>query len=402
MASTRKKFEFTSGTLEDTQIDAFDQGNRLAAVSGTFSESCTYDGHGRRTTIQLGAGAKKFQVCARDGKLLQVGATGAVGTERYIYLGAHLVAKVVTGAGGLTTTRYQHTDGIGTPVAETDASGVPVGSRQLHEPYGLWSIGTPAQGPSFTGHVYDAQTGLNHMQQRYHDPIAGRFLSVDSIGADSESGANFNRYWYANNNPYKFVDPDGRVVWFAAMAIGAGVGAVINIGTQMARAEGGLSDRVSQISWGQVGVAAGAGALGGGAGVVASTATTTTGTIAANVISGAAIGAVQAHASAAVDGNSASLGDVVQGAALSGALSGAAGVATATPNAIRAMNSPAVGTMENVGIGNVIANVSNTTASAGGVANFAPAGQGIANGVAATLGASDNLQAQPKPKIKTD
>jgi hypothetical protein len=31
------------------------------------------------------------------------------------------------------------------------------------------------------------------------------------VTADSASGSNFNRYWYANNNPYKFTDPDGRL-----------------------------------------------------------------------------------------------------------------------------------------------------------------------------------------------
>jgi hypothetical protein len=38
----------------------------------------------------------------------------------------------------------------------------------------------------------------------------GRFLSVDPVTASSINGGNFNRYWYANNNPYKFMDPDGR------------------------------------------------------------------------------------------------------------------------------------------------------------------------------------------------
>jgi uncharacterized protein RhaS with RHS repeats len=48
------------------------------------------------------------------------------------------------------------------------------------------------------------------MQQRYYDPVIGRFLSVDPITADGNNGANFNRFWYANNNPYLFTDPDGR------------------------------------------------------------------------------------------------------------------------------------------------------------------------------------------------
>jgi uncharacterized protein RhaS with RHS repeats len=45
------------------------------------------------------------------------------------------------------------------------------------------------------------------MQQRYYDPVAMRFLSVDPVAA---SPLSFNRYWYAANNPYKNIDPDGR------------------------------------------------------------------------------------------------------------------------------------------------------------------------------------------------
>jgi len=54
------------------------------------------------------------------------------------------------------------------------------------------------------------------MQQRYYDPAVGRFLSVDPETASSANGGNFNRYWYGNNNPYKFVDPDGRYSCVAA------------------------------------------------------------------------------------------------------------------------------------------------------------------------------------------
>ncbi len=46
------------------------------------------------------------------------------------------------------------------------------------------------------------------MQARYYDPVIGRFMSNDLVGFDNVH--NFNRYAYANNNPYKYVDPDGR------------------------------------------------------------------------------------------------------------------------------------------------------------------------------------------------
>lgn len=206
--TTRTKTSFDP----NTQVYTFDLGNRLVQLGGSFNETYTYDGHGRRTTRQVGAAAKTFQIYAMDGKLLQVGATGAPGSERYVYFGKHLVAKLVTGAGGSTTVRYQHTDGLGSPTVETTAGGTEIpGSRLLHEPYGLVSGGTPVQGPGFTGHVLDLATGLSYMQQRYYDPVAGRFLSVDPVATDAGTGGNFNRYWYANNNPYKFTDPDGRM-----------------------------------------------------------------------------------------------------------------------------------------------------------------------------------------------
>jgi len=74
----------------------------------------------------------------------------------------------------------------------------------------------------------DADTGLVYAQQRYYDPIVGRFLSVDPVTADAGSGGNFNRYWYANNNPYRFTDPDGRFG-----VVGFVIGAAIDVGVQV-------------------------------------------------------------------------------------------------------------------------------------------------------------------------
>jgi RHS repeat-associated protein len=106
------------------------------------------------------------------------------------------------------TIRYIHTDGLGSVVLVTDASRNVV-ERREYEPYGAVLTGIK-DGPGYAGHVTDAQTGLTYMQQRYYEPSIGRFLSVDPVTAYDKSGGNFNRYWYGNNNPYGFIDPDGR------------------------------------------------------------------------------------------------------------------------------------------------------------------------------------------------
>ena len=71
--------------------------------------------------------------------------------------------------------------------------------------------------PGYTGHVEDKAIGLTYMQQRYYDPVIGRFYSndpVDMLGHMRRGNPTmgFNRYAYANNNPYKYTDPDGQFI----------------------------------------------------------------------------------------------------------------------------------------------------------------------------------------------
>lgn len=60
--------------------------------------------------------------------------------------------------------------------------------------------------------------------QRYYDPELGKMLSVDPVTAYSSGDMrHFNPYAYANNNPYRFTDPDGRIpletIWDAANVV---------------------------------------------------------------------------------------------------------------------------------------------------------------------------------------
>ncbi|MHB1058818.1 MAG: RHS repeat-associated core domain-containing protein [Rhodanobacter sp.] len=107
------------------------------------------------------------------------------------------------------TVTYVYTDAQGTPVMETDAQGN-ITARFDYAPYGSIAMGTAPNGPGYTGHVNDPDTGLVYMQARYYDPVTARFLSVDPKAPVAGNAFNFNRYSYANNNPVVNIDPDGR------------------------------------------------------------------------------------------------------------------------------------------------------------------------------------------------
>tara|TARA_R110002167_G_scaffold137654_1_gene324708 strand:+ start:229 stop:804 length:576 start_codon:yes stop_codon:yes gene_type:complete len=71
------------------------------------------------------------------------------------------------------------------------------------------------------------------MQARYYDPVIGRFYSNDPVGMTDIH--TFNRYAYANNNPYKYTDPDGEAAQLVIKAgqLGYRAGNAINIATQL-------------------------------------------------------------------------------------------------------------------------------------------------------------------------
>ncbi|GAA0264620.1 RHS repeat-associated core domain-containing protein [Rhodanobacter caeni] len=109
------------------------------------------------------------------------------------------------------TVTYVYTDPQGTPLIETDTSGN-ITAQFEYTPYGrpVVSIGAAPNGPGYTGHVNDPDTGFVYMQARYYDPVMGRFLGVDPARPSPGNPYNFNRYAYANNNPLRFTDPTGE------------------------------------------------------------------------------------------------------------------------------------------------------------------------------------------------
>jgi RHS repeat-associated protein len=67
----------------------------------------------------------------------------------------------------------------------------------------------------FTGKERDLESGLDYFGARHYQNQSGRFTSTDPV-LDTEQALvdpqRWNRYTYVRNNPFRYVDPDGRVI----------------------------------------------------------------------------------------------------------------------------------------------------------------------------------------------
>lgn len=114
---------------------------------------------------------------------------------------------------------YIHVDALGSPVAATDQNGG-LRWREHYRPYGERidyendDIDNPNRGIQndawYTGKVHHEDIGLSNYGARWYDPTLGRFTGIDPVGFKEDNIHSFNRYAYVANNPYRYIDPDGR------------------------------------------------------------------------------------------------------------------------------------------------------------------------------------------------
>jgi RHS repeat-associated protein len=113
----------------------------------------------------------------------------------------------------------------------TDESGNVIW-RAEYKPFGEEFEVTPdpENKKMFVGKEMDKETGLYYFGARYMEPMIGRFVSPDPVGAvDPNTGKinqiiihdpqRINSYVYGLNNPHKYIDADGE----EAVAITVGV-----------------------------------------------------------------------------------------------------------------------------------------------------------------------------------
>jgi RHS repeat-associated protein len=123
---------------------------------------------------------------------------------------AVLLAAIAMQAFAERTTTFYHNDALGSVVAASDESGQLLW-RKEYAPFGQQLDSTAGNEKlSYTGKEHDDATGLTFFGARYYDPYLGRFMSIDPAGINPADPFTFNRYGYSNNNPYRFIDPNGR------------------------------------------------------------------------------------------------------------------------------------------------------------------------------------------------
>ena len=120
---------------------------------------------------------------------------------------------VAAGRASGQVAEFYHVDAAGSVRVVTDADGAVV-ERHDYLPFGEeWQPTSAPQPLRFAGKERDVETGLDYFGARYLRASLGRFTSFDPVLETSDPLFNpqaWNRYAYANNNPLRYADPDGR------------------------------------------------------------------------------------------------------------------------------------------------------------------------------------------------
>ena len=61
----------------------------------------------------------------------------------------------------------------------------------------------------YRGYVYDVETELYYLQNRYYDPYMGRFINADEMVSTGQGLTGNNTFTYCGNNPITRQDSEG-------------------------------------------------------------------------------------------------------------------------------------------------------------------------------------------------
>jgi len=199
-----------------------DAGQLASASGGGTSKSFSYDALGNRVKA-ITNGNVEIEIFNDANQLMWLKDSTGVSTQK-VYVGSRIVAQKRG-----TTKRFLHFDALGSVIATSDSS------RNItyehYRPFGE-KVANPTGTNNdqwYAAKQFDDELDIVYMQARYYDPVIGRFYSNDPLGfRDVHS---FNRYAYANNNPYKYTDPTGQASESSFLNRPMGVSVADNLAT---------------------------------------------------------------------------------------------------------------------------------------------------------------------------
>jgi len=190
----------------------YDSENRLIQVTnGADVITYGYDGDGRRISQTINGETTIFAYGVGMNVLTEFSGNGVPKFD-YIYAGSRSIARInFDGAGAPVNKTFYHGDHLGSSIGLTDQETTKVWDR-MYLPYGgtFTGTGTTQNTHQYTAKELEAATGLYYYGARYHNPNIGRFMSADRAGADPTDPQSWNRYAYVQNNPLKYIDPNGE------------------------------------------------------------------------------------------------------------------------------------------------------------------------------------------------
>jgi RHS repeat-associated protein len=193
------------------QYYEYDEFNRLKSIrendeNGRAIEEYWYDHNGNRVkkTHYNEDGSEEIFYYIGKGFVRKINGTDTTDTN-YYYHGKDLVAKKEN-----DEVIFFHPDHLGSTSLVTDETGDTI-EKTTYLPFGEVSEGGAQGTRLYTGKELD-DTNLIYYGARYYSPFLRKFIQPDTLLPDIYDPQQLNRYAYARNNPYKYVDPSGNVL----------------------------------------------------------------------------------------------------------------------------------------------------------------------------------------------
>jgi RHS repeat-associated protein len=226
----------------------WDAENRIATAvgyNGSFSDSFSYDGDGRRV-LKASPGTSSLGSVywyGPDGSMTDettVALNQSTGYARDLQRNFYFAGKLIARYGfpnNFYPSYFVLSDQLGTSRTTVDFRWTPPNSQYSPNTTYYYPFGTFFTTPNgdvtldqrFTGKVRDSESGNDYFKYRYYASSIGRWMSPDESldGAIMELPQTWNKYSYEYNRPLYGTDPDGR----CPPCIGAIVGGVVEGGS---------------------------------------------------------------------------------------------------------------------------------------------------------------------------